>query len=636
MVSLLLHRLSQPGSHGPGSRAGRACLLTLLLCTGASLAAAPADPFLRSGPAAQPPVLSGPDQAPALPGYAPARPAATTPAAATSGGAVSAAVFGLPRFSTSGGVTRVVFDLPTGLRYALTPTFSGLRIDVQAGVGQTRTLAARHLTSPGGAVSDYTLTPDPSGGGLALLQTPFPLGGAQGWTATETTIASGGRVLILSLGAGLTGGADSTVTGSVQAIAGPTSPATVLPGAAGTGAVLPPQDQLPPGDTIPPPTSVPLPSATPALAGSADSSRLTVGVVSGSSSGTPAVAAPRIGKNPGLTRVVLDLPGGTGFRVTPLPLGLRIDLTGVSAQSLGSQFGAGQSGSGQSGLGQSGSGQSSLTPELRAWSFASNLTGVSLTLVTSSPITLRSGWRDVLLPASGDGQLARLAIDLSPALADTTPLGALALAPLRSAGSMLAFSGAPNRPKVVIDPGHGGSDPGAIGQVVEKEVTLAVALRVRADLNAAGIDVLMTRDSDTQLAASKITDLAMRAALGTGVAQMFVSIHVNSTEASSALRGYGIETWWNPNHPNSQGLAQNIQQDAVAATAAYSRGLKNNQSLAVLRQSRIPAALVEIGYTSHPVDGQNLADSNYLDRVAYGVASGIRDALQAGLGVNWR
>jgi N-acetylmuramoyl-L-alanine amidase len=117
---------------------------------------------------------------------------------------------------------------------------------------------------------------------------------------------------------------------------------------------------------------------------------------------------------------------------------------------------------------------------------------------------------------------------------------------------------------------------------------------------------------------------------------MFVSIHVNSTEASSALAGYGIETWWNNNNPNSLPLAQSIQQDAIGATAAYSRGVKNVHTLAVLRQSRIPAALVEIGYTSHPVDGLNLKDSNYLDRVAFGVASGIRDALQAGLGANWR
>ncbi len=582
-------------------------LLALLLGSGYSLAAAPAqpaapsqptDPFLQSGPAA-------------AQGGLRAAPSAQT---------LTVAAFGTPRFSSATASTRAVFDLPAGLRYVLTPTYSGLRLDVSFAPGQMQTLAAQHLIAPGNAVSDYTLTPDPSGGGQLLLQTPFPLGGTQGWTASETSIASGGRVLIVTLGAALSGGADSSVSGSVQSVAAPSvsgtagvgsGPAAPLPVAGAQG------DQLPPGDTTAPPNSGTLPAVTPALNGSADSSRLTSGTVSGSGAGAPILAAPRVGKNPGLTRVVLDLPPGTGFRVTPLPLGLRIDLTGVNASQLVSQ--------------------ADLTPELRAWSFAPNLTGVSLTLLTAFPITLRSGWRDVLLPAGGNGQLARLALDISPALADTTPMGALALAPLRSSrGSMLAFSGAPNRPKVVLDPGHGGSDPGAIGQVVEKEVTLAVARRVRADLNTAGIDVIMTRDADTQLAASKNTDLKMRAELGTGAAQLFVSIHVNSMEANAALRGYGIETWWNPNHPNSQALAASIQQGAVATTAAYSRGLHNTQSLAVLRQSRIPAALVEIGYTSHPVDGLNLKDSNYLDRVAYGVASGIRDALQGGLGANWR
>ena len=585
----------------PARPLARPLLLTLLLGGGFALAAAPAqptDPFLRTRPAA---AQGGLSAAQALP----------------------VTVFGTPRFSSGNGNTRAVFDLPAGLRYVLTPTYSGLRLDVTFGPGQTQTLAAQHLTTPGSAVSDYNLTPDPGGGGQLLLQTPFPLGGTQGWSASETTLASGGRVLIVTFGATLSGGADSSVSGSVQNIAAPSisgsveasnDSATPLPVASVQ------TDQLPPGDIAAPLNSGILPAVTPALNNNADSNRLITGVVRGNSVngvGAPLLAAPRVGKNPGLTRVVLDLPPGTGFRVTPLPLGLRIDLSGVNVSQLASL--------------------PDLTPELRAWSFAPNLTGVSITLLTAFPVTLRSGWRNVLLPAGGSGQLARLALDLSPALADTTPMAALALAPLRSSrNTMLAFSGTPNRPKVVLDPGHGGSDPGAVGQVVEKEVTLAVARRVRADLNSAGIDVIMTRDADTNLAASKNTDLKMRADLGTGVAQLFVSIHVNSMEANAALRGYGIETWWNPNHPNSRALALSLQQDAVAATAAYSRGLYNTQSLAVLRQSRIPAALIEIGYTSHPVDGLNLKDSNYLDRVAYGVASGIRDALQGGLGANWR
>ena len=595
-----------------GLRLSCTVALGALLGWSAALAAppVPTDPFLRGAPTAQPATLAPASVSPV------AAPAVAGPVA----GPTAGSAFGVPRFSSSGSNTRVVFDLPPGLRYTLTPTYSGLRLDVSGDQGLR--VQAAHQPTPGSAVSDFSLTLDASGGAQLLLQTPFPLGGQAGWTASETTIATGTRVLILNLGAAVSGGADGTVGGTVQAIAAPAvpgSPSTLTGTPAGPPAspAAPGADQLPPGDSTPTISSVALPTATPALAGSTDSSRLTLGVVSGASSGAAVVAPPRLGKNPGLTRLVLDLPPGTGFRITPLPLGLRVDLTGVRPTVLSST--------------------GSLTPELRAWSFAPNLTGTSLTLLTGSPITLRSGWRDVLLPAGSSGQLARLAIDLSPALADTTPLGALALAPLKSSrGAILAFSGSPNRPRVVLDPGHGGSDPGAIGQVVEKQVTLDVARRVRVALQAAGVDVIMTRDSDTQLAASKNTDLAMRAALGTGVAQLFVSIHVNAMDASAALRGYGIETWWNPNHPNSQALAQSIQQDTIAATAAYSQGLKSFESLAVLRQSRIPAALVEIGYTSHPVDGLNLKDSNYLDRVAYGVASGIRDALQAGLGANWK
>ncbi|MGI8747131.1 MAG: N-acetylmuramoyl-L-alanine amidase family protein, partial [Deinococcus sp.] len=356
-----------------------------------------------------------------------------------------------------------------------------------------------------------------------------------------------------------------------------------------------------------------LPASTPSLAGSADRTRLTAGTVAGVALPGQGLGAPRIGKNPGLTRLVLDLPPGSSFRLTPLPLGLRVDITGVSVLLDSAALG--------------------ISPELLSWSYSPALAGVSVTLNTPTPISPRSGWRDVLLPPVEGSSLSRLAIDLSPALADTTPLGALALAPLPlRVGGPLAFSGSPNVPTVVLDPGHGGSDPGAIGVVVEKAVTLDVALRVRAYLEAAGVRVIMTRDRDVALNPDKAADLSLRAALGTGRARLFVSIHANSTEASSALRGYGVETWYNRNDPDSPALAALIQRDVTLVTAASSRGTKDFRSLAVLRESRIPAALVEIGYTSHPIDGQNLHDGNYLQRVAYGLAQGIRDALAGGIG----
>lgn len=106
---------------------------------------------------------------------------------------------------------------------------------------------------------------------------------------------------------------------------------------------------------------------------------------------------------------------------------------------------------------------------------------------------------------------------------------------------------------------------------------------------------------------------------------------MNALDASAALRGYGIETWWNPNHARSSALAALLQTQMVQQTGAFDKGLKNTQSLSVLRNSRVPAALVEIGFASHPVDGQNLQDSNYLDRVALGIAQGIREALVSGV-----
>ncbi|MFC6662792.1 N-acetylmuramoyl-L-alanine amidase family protein [Deinococcus multiflagellatus] len=170
-----------------------------------------------------------------------------------------------------------------------------------------------------------------------------------------------------------------------------------------------------------------------------------------------------------------------------------------------------------------------------------------------------------------------------------------------------------------------------MGAVVEKQVALDVSLRVRDLLRPAGVEVVMTRETDRELLPDKAADLQARAALGTPGTQLFLSIHVNAMPAASALRGYGVETWWNPNHPLSSAFAALLQTNVIAVTGAFSQGLKNNRALAVLRNSRIPAALIEIGYTSHPVDGLNLQNPNYLDRVALGIAQGVREALVTGV-----
>lgn len=562
-------------------------IATALLLT--SQAAAQSDPFQRSVPAQVTPSLKT--------NSAPAAPLTLT--------GVQNQSFGNPRSSSDGATTRVVFDLPSGVTYSLTPTFTGLRIDVQG----ARVLPAV-MGRMGASVSEYRAS-----GGQVNLTTPFPLALKDGWRASEATIANGNRVLIVEFGSTLSGGAAASVRGKVQAAA-PASAAvqSSVSAPVPTGNVvasMPPGDTIRTGPVLPPAPSLPDSDVSKpnALSGKA-AGRLQAGA---------SLGAPRIGKNPGMTRIVLDLPAGTSYRVIPGGLGLRVELKGVSVSSDLSQ--------------------QDVTPEVRAWRLDGAAGGVNATFITASPTTERGGWRAQLLPPVDGSTLSRLAIDFSPAIADLSPvpardklLGAVPPVPATKGTAMLALSANYVKPCVVLDPGHGGVDPGAVGTIVEKQVTLAVALRVRDLLQAAGVDVLMTRDRDTQLSTDKVRDLNMRAALGTTTnSQMYVSIHVNAMPAQNALRGYGIETWWNPNHPLSQSLAGVLQRNMIQTTSGYSQGLKNNRSLAVLRGSRIPAALVEVGYTSHPVDGVNLQDSNYLDRVALGIASGIREALVTGI-----
>ncbi|WP_019009367.1 N-acetylmuramoyl-L-alanine amidase [Deinococcus aquatilis] len=578
----------------------------LLICgNGGAQGVTRTDPFLRQMPTQTSPTLRA---LPAVPRTAPSTPSSVNLAATPQN-----ATFGNPRSSSSGDQTRIVFDLSPGVTYTLVPSAAGLTLGIQ-GARVVPMLTA----SLGSSVSGYR-----AGSGQVTVNTPFPLSSTAGWQASEATLASGNRVLILDVGSAVTGGASE----SLRALTRPPSTASVAAPAPLSAAPTPVQptstalarsgslNQLPPGDLVKSSVEAPLAPASSSL-DSARPSALT-GRVSGQPLGVP-LSAPRFSTAPGFTRVVLDLPPGTSYRIEPHALGVRIHLSNIRVRPQNAQ---------------------DLSPELRSWRLEPTPTGSQLDLVTGLPTTPGSGWRaQVLAPMPGNLQ-AQLAIDLSPALANLTPLPAAerrlaAVPPSRatSGAALLALSAAVIRPRVVLDPGHGGQDPGAVASVMEKEVTLAVALRVRDLLRPAGVDVVLTRSTDQALDPVKSKDLEARAQLAGSGTQLFVSIHVNALEPQKALRGYGIETWWNPNHPLSDNLASLLQRRLIETTGSFSRGLKSNQPLAVLKNNRVPAALVEIGYTSHPVDGLNLQNNNYLDRVALGIAQGIRNALTSGTG----
>jgi N-acetylmuramoyl-L-alanine amidase len=206
-----------------------------------------------------------------------------------------------------------------------------------------------------------------------------------------------------------------------------------------------------------------------------------------------------------------------------------------------------------------------------------------------------------------------------------------------------AYLGARQARTVVLDPGHGGKDPGTIGKsgIMEKVLVLDISRRVRAHLAAAGVRVVMTRDRDRFWGLKDRPYLATR-----GKGDLFVSIHVNSAGSRSAQ---GVETYVMPaenypptsdarlnrkypvkpnnrfNHSNTV-LGSQIHRGVVGITRASDRGLKHAR-FAVLKNTAMPAVLIECGFVSNPQEEKRLNTPSYRETLAQGIAQGILNYL---------
>ncbi len=192
---------------------------------------------------------------------------------------------------------------------------------------------------------------------------------------------------------------------------------------------------------------------------------------------------------------------------------------------------------------------------------------------------------------------------------------------------------------VVLDPGHGGKDSGAIGKrkVYEKKAVLSIANRVKAYLEAKRITVRMTRTTDTYLTLQQRSDYAARVG-----ADLFVSIHADGAADPAA---HGVETFVltgagydSTNHYGQGGDKQAFKgnkYDAANAVLGFSlqsnllknskradRGLRRAR-FAVLKNAPCPAALVECGFVTNPTEEALLIDASYREAVARGISNGI-------------
>lgn len=182
---------------------------------------------------------------------------------------------------------------------------------------------------------------------------------------------------------------------------------------------------------------------------------------------------------------------------------------------------------------------------------------------------------------------------------------------------------------VVIDAGHGGVDPGAIGPfgIQEKDVTLAVALELEQLLNRAAVHTVMTRTGDYDLADAdagrrKGQDLARRVeASRDGTVDLFISLHANSFPSPNYS---GAQTFFFPNREVDRVLAEAIQGSLVRRLGP-NRRQANSADYYVLREAPVPAVVVELGFLSHPSEGELLADETYQRRLAEAIYYGIVD-----------
>jgi len=190
--------------------------------------------------------------------------------------------------------------------------------------------------------------------------------------------------------------------------------------------------------------------------------------------------------------------------------------------------------------------------------------------------------------------------------------------------------------RIAIDPGHGGHDPGAVGYqigLLEKDITLAISLELKALLEESGAEVFMTRSTDTLVDTTVKpgqhirNDLWMRRNIVNDWSpDFFISVHNNSWKNGSAG---GIETYYNRyslSAPHSRLAAQLVQNRLVTEIKQRDRGVKYKESSdAVLHNDNFPSILAEILFISNRVEEKLMAEPGFAKRTAEAIFLGISD-----------
>lgn len=181
---------------------------------------------------------------------------------------------------------------------------------------------------------------------------------------------------------------------------------------------------------------------------------------------------------------------------------------------------------------------------------------------------------------------------------------------------------------VVLDAGHGGGDPGkvGVGDVVEKEINLQIAKKVKKLLEKKKIKVIMTREEDAMLAGeestgTKVADMKERVRIINEEApQIAVSIHQNSYQDAVV---HGAQVFYYSGSSEGENAAKIMQNALLLVDEDNTRQAKANDTYYLLKRTDVPTIIVECGFLSNAEDAKNLCSEEYQDKVAEAICGGI-------------
>ena len=182
---------------------------------------------------------------------------------------------------------------------------------------------------------------------------------------------------------------------------------------------------------------------------------------------------------------------------------------------------------------------------------------------------------------------------------------------------------------IVVDPGHGGEDPGKVGinDVLEKDLNLQIAKKVKKLLEEAGIKIVMTRTND-KVPDAKKEDLNQRVQLiNETKPTLALCIHQNSYPDEKIK---GAQVFYHTVTPEAEDVATIVQEQLRTVDPTNTRQIKENDTYFMLKNCQVPTIIVECGFLTNPEEAAKLTQEEYQDQIAQAICEGVVKWLSGG------